>query len=179
MRSELESLNLFMEKRNLIIDKLDRKEITKEEFLIENYSLLNRLSMKPFLKIDNLSKGVYNYQYYNILAKYHGNLANNYKGKDKKKYKQEINKINNYYYEKDRIILQVLEIIKYKDIESYFIKMHSNRLNNSLFEIIITNKEKIIFHSMNEELLRKLKENNVFSDEVKLSKIDLYVNSGI
>lgn len=179
MKSENELLDLFMEKRNSIIDRLDRKEITKEEFLEENYFLLNRLSMKPFLKIDNISKGIYNYQYYNILAKYHGNLANDYKNRDKKKYKKEINKINNYYYEKDKIIIKILDIDNYENIESYYIKMHSTRLNNNLFEIVITNREKAIFHSMNIEILKKLKENKVFIEETKLSKIDEYVNSGI
>ncbi|QQK07489.1 DUF6648 family protein [Miniphocaeibacter halophilus] len=179
MKSERELLNLFIQKRNDLIDQLDKGKINKEVFLENNYALLDRLSMKPFLKIDTVEKGIYNYQYYNILAKYHNNLANKYKEKDKKRYKKEINKTNNYYYEKDRIILEILELVEYKNIDCYFIEMHSNRLNNNLFEIILNNYEKTILHSMNTDILNKLKRKGVFNNAVKKSKIDLYVNSGI
>lgn len=178
MRSEAESLRQFIIKRNEIIEKLDNGEISKDEFLEENYILLNRLSMKPFLKIDIVEKGIYNYQYYNILAKYHNNLANSSNGKNMKVYKREINKVNNYYYEKDRVVLETLELMNYEEIESYYIELYSKRLKNSIFEIVLINYEKAIFHSMNKDISNILTKKNILKNEIRQSKIHSYVNNG-
>lgn len=178
MRSEADSLKRFIKKRNEIIEKLDKGVINKDEFLEENYILLNRLSMKPFLRIDTVEKGIYNYQYYNILAKYHNNLANENKGKNIKTYKREINKVNNYYYEKDRVVLDTLELMNYKDIESYYIELYSKRLKNSIFEIVLKNYEKAIFHSMNKKIADILIEKNILKNDIRQSKIHSYVNNG-
>ena len=132
--------------------------------------------MKSFLKLDTVEKGIYNYQYYNILAKYHNYAANEYKGKNKKKYSFELNKANNYYSEKDKTTMEILKLLKFENIESYYITMFSNRLKNNIFEIVLLDYEKAIFHSMNEKILKELKNNGVFSNIEKKSKIDSYVN---
>ena len=178
MRSESESLKQFIKKRNEIIGKLDEGKISKDEFLEENYILLNRSSMKPFLKIDTVEKGIYNYQYYNILAKYHNGLANDSKGKNMKVYKREINKVNNYYYEKDKVVLETLKLMEYEEIEAYYIELYSKRLNNSIFEIVLLNYEKAIFHSMNKNIADILIEKNILKNDIRQSKINSYVNNG-
>ncbi|WP_242491851.1 DUF6648 family protein [Miniphocaeibacter massiliensis] len=176
MMSEKEIIKSFIEKRNTLINKLDSKEIDKNEFLVLNYQMVDKLSMKPFLKIDTVEKGIYNYQYYNILAKYHNYRANDYKGKNKKKYNVEINKSSNYYSEKDKVTIEILRLINFENVESYYITMFSSRLKNNIFEIVLLDYEKAIFHSMNNIILQELKKNKVFSNIEKLSKIDSYVN---
>ena len=179
MKSEKEILNLFIKNRNELIDKLDSGDINKNEFLEKNYELIEKLSMRPFLKIDTVDKSIYNYQYYNILAKYHNIKANEFKNRDKKKYKLSVNKKNNYYYEKDRIILNILELINYSNISAYYINMHSSRLNDNIYEIVVNDYDKIVLHSMNKDILQKLKEKSIFDKVRKKSIIDSYINNGI
>ncbi len=176
MKSENEVIKLFIEKRNSLINELDNKKIDKDEILRRNYQMIDRLSMKPFLKIDTVEKGIYNYQYYNILAKYHNNSAGKYKGKNKKRYNREINKVSNYYSEKDKTTMEILKLVNFSDLEAYYISMFSTRLQNNMFEIVLFNYEKAIFHSMNPNILKELKSNGVFSNNERTSKIDSYVN---
>ena len=96
--------------------------------------------------------------------------------KKKKKYQQEINNRENYYYLKDLATEKLLELIDYKDIEAYFIKLKSKRLTGEIFEIYLKDFDKLILHSKNKSLLQKLKEKECFLDEAKISMIDSYVN---
>ena len=88
-------------------------------------------------------------------------------------------KSNNYYAEKDKFLLKMIDFLDKNSTEAYFIVMNSKRLNNSLFEIVVKDVEFAIFHSMNVEILQKLKEKNIFIDEIRISKINDYVNTNI
>jgi len=88
-------------------------------------------------------------------------------------------KSNNYYAEKDKYLLRMIDFLDENSTEAYFIDMNSKRLNNSLFEIVVKDVEFAIFHSMNIEILQKLKEKNIFVNEIRISKIDDYVNTNI
>lgn len=180
MKSDYEKLIEFIEMRKEIIDRLDSGEMSKEYFLLENYNLIDRLSMRPYLKIDSFEQGIYNYQYYNILAKYYNNEANKYKfnKKQQHKYKLAIGKCRNYYNEKDVTTKRIIDILNYENMEAYYIDMQSDRLKGKLYEIYIKNYEKAILHSMDDDIKRLLVENNVFSDDIRKSVIDNYVNKG-
>ncbi|BFT66695.1 hypothetical protein GAI15033_12710 [Parvimonas parva] len=174
-------LEIFFKKRNELIQELSDKKIDKITFLEKNYELVQNLNMKPLLNISSLEEGMYNYQYYNILAKFFKQKSTLYSNNKKKlkKYTENIQKSNNYYAEKDKHLLKMIDFLDENFTESYFIDMHSKRLNNSLFEIVVKNVEFAIFHSMNEEILKKLKEKNIFIDEIRISKINEYVNTNI
>lgn len=174
-------LKLFLEKRNELIKKLSSREIDKISFLEQNYNLIKNLNMKPLLDISTIEEGMYNYQYYNILAKYYRQRATSCSSnkKKQKKYNENMNKSKNYYMQKDKQLLKMLKLVNSSQIESYFVKMHSKKLNNNLFEIVLKNIDFAIFHSMNIEILNLLKEKNVFLDIIKESKIDEYVNTNI
>lgn len=180
MKSDREKLNDFILKRDEIINKLDNGEISKEYFLLENYNLIDLLSMKPYLTINSFEQGIYNYQYYNILAKYYNNEANNYKfnKKQQHKYKLFIGKCRNYYNEKDKVTDKIIELLNYENMEAYYIELQSARLQGKLYEINVKNYDKAIFHSMDDDIKNKLIKNSVFSKIAKKSVIDNYVNKG-
>lgn len=172
-------IEVFLKERNCLIDQLDEGKIDKELFIQKNLELIQKISMKPFSRILSYEEGMYNYQYYNTMAKYYNNRANEYKfdRKKKRKYQEAYNKCRNYYHEKDRTLEQMLIIKEFKNMESYYVSLYSTRLKDQLFEIVFTDKEKAVFHTMNPQILALLKENHVFVDEIRESVISDYINT--
>ena len=72
--------------------------------------------------------------------------------------------------------LRLIEILKYENMESYYIILKSNRLKGEIFEIYVKNMDQAILHSKSKLILEKLKEHEVFVDEERQSLIDSYVN---
>lgn len=181
MNIPTKQLEIFFKRRNELIEELSIRKIDKLSFLEKNYELIQNLNMKPLLNISSLEEGMYNYQYYNILAKFFKQKSILYSNnkKKQKKYNENLMKSNNYYAEKDKYLLKMIDFLDEKTTESYFIDMNSKRLNNSLFEIVVKDVDFAIFHSMNIEILQKLKEKNIFIDEIRISKINDYVNTNI
>lgn len=176
--SNEEKFEDFFKKRSKIIKSLENKEISKKEFLEDNYNLVRRSSIAPFLRIDAYEKGMYNYQYYNVLAKYYNMLAHEAKDfrKNKKHYNDYLNKSNNFYNEKDKSTLELLKYLNFKGVEAYYIEMESDRLRGELFEIALLNYDEAIFHSKAKWLLDILRENGVFIEKSRKSLIDHYIN---
>lgn len=178
MNIEDTKLNIFESWRKESIDLLDESKIDKDEFLDLNYNFIRKLELKPFAQIDKLQQAIYNYQYYNIMAKKCNCEAKLYQNikKKKKNYTKLINDRENFYYLKDLATQRLLEIIDYKNLESYFISLKSKRLQGCIFEINVLNIEKLVLHSKNKRILEKLKDKGVFCDEARASIIDSYVN---
>ncbi|WP_300408387.1 DUF6648 family protein [Lagierella sp.] len=173
MDSEKEIIQNFIYHRDRLIKSLEEGEMDKELFLFRNALLVEKLSMRPFNPVDSIEKGLYNYHYYNVLAKQYNNLGNSTNGR---KQKFNFNKRDNYYCEKDKSLEAMLELRNYKNVKAYFIHLHSTRLKNYIFEVVFTDKEYAIFHSKNIKILNKLKKNRVFSESPQKSLIDTYVN---
>lgn len=169
----------FFKRRSDIIKSFESGEISKRQFLEFNYELVRRTSIKPFLRIDNFEMGIYNYQYYNVLAKYFNMLAKEIKGttRNQRQYRDYTVMGNNYYTEKDKAIFDILEFLDYEGVEAYYINMESRSLNGTLYEIVLLDYEEAIFHSKAQWLLDKLKEKGVFDNEKKNSLIDEYINN--
>ena len=181
MNIPTKQLEVFFKKRNDLISELSQGKIDKISFLEKNYELIQNLNMKPLLNISSLEEGMYNYQYYNILAKFFKQKSQLYSNnkKKQKKYNENLMKSNNYYAEKDKYLFRMIDFLDKDSSEAYFIDMNSKRLNSSLFEIVVKDVEFAIFHSMNEKILEKLYEKNIFVNETRISKIDDYVNTNI
>ena len=79
----------FFENRSSLIIQYQNGDLTKREFLEYNYDIVRKSNLKPFLKVDSYEKGMYNYQYYNVLAKYYTMLAKEIK--NTKKHQKYIN----------------------------------------------------------------------------------------
>lgn|SRR5690625_2879958 len=168
----------FFEQRSYLIFQFEGGEISKKEFLEQNYNLVRKTNIRPFLRIDSYEKGMFNYQYYNVLAKYHNMLAKETKNtrRHKRYYPYYLNKGNNYYHEKDKAALGLLKHLKFKGIEAYYIDVESRVLKDELYEIVLLDYKEAIFHSKSKWLLDILREEGVFIEGVKTSLIDEYIN---
>ncbi|MDY0235159.1 MAG: hypothetical protein RBR71_03990 [Gudongella sp.] len=169
----------FFENRSALILQYENRDITKREFLEYNYDFVTSMNVKPFLKVDSYEKGMYNYQYYNVLAKYFRMLSMEIKNvkKHQRQYVHYLNKGNNFYNEKDKSALAVLKLIEFKGVESYFVKCESKLLKDKLYEIVLLEYKEAIFHSKAIWLLDILKSEEVFSDKRRISIIDEYINA--
>ncbi|KNF10158.1 hypothetical protein CLPU_1c03230 [Gottschalkia purinilytica] len=168
----------FFKHRDSLIIQYKNGDITKREFLRGNFDFVQRINLKPFSRIDSYEKGMYNYQYFNVLAKYYnmmaGELRDNPDYIDQRK--DYIHKANSYYSKKDQATLQLLKFLEFKNMEAYFIKAESRYLNDKLYEIVLKDYEYAIFHSKSRWLLRVLREERVFIERKKKSLIDEYIN---
>ena len=153
-------------------------DITKKEYIELSYQFIVGSGFKPFERIDSFEKGMYNYQYYNMMAKYYSMMAQEERLKLKHVvyYKNFIDESNHYYNEKDKTTFRLLRFLEYRNVEAYYIKMESSKLRDVLFEIVLKDYDYAILHSKSHWLLNALKKENIFSNKTKKSIIDYYVN---
>lgn len=168
----------FFEHRSYLIMQYENGDITKREFLEYNFNYIIQLNIKPFVNVDNYEKAMFNYQYYNGMAKYYRMLAKEVRNtkKHNKYYNYYLNLGNNNYNNKDNSLLSILKLQNFEHTEAYFIKMDSKALKYSLYEIVLTDKKEAIFHSKANWLLKILKEEKVFDDKIRSSIISQYIN---
>lgn len=172
--TQQEALINFLEKRKELILRLENKRLNKESFLDENYFLIRRFGLKPYIQPKTREECLLNYQYYNCLAK--ENLRFSLTSKNLKKRKLYDNKAQNYYNEKDKATKRMVELTEGTDMEAYYIVTSSRRLDNVLFEIYIRSIPFVILHSMNKEIRAILSCKHSFLQEKKKSRIHNYVN---
>lgn len=166
----------FIETRNSLIKSYSDGEITKKKFLEDNFNYIKELNIKPFKVINSFEEGMYNYQYYNILAKYYNMKAIDASETSTDKYYFYRDMRNRYYHDKDKTTMDFLKFLDFKNMEAYYVNMESDALNDQIYEIVLLNYEKAIFHSKSFWLLKKLREKDVFFKEKRKSLIDEYIN---
>lgn len=168
----------FFENRSSLIIQYANGDISKKEFLQYNFDFVQEMNIKPFTKIDSYEKGMYNYQYYNTLAKYYKMLANDIRrsGKYSKYYTYYKQMGNEYYHKKDKSTFQLLKHLGFKNVEAYFVDVASKTLKDKLYEIVLLDYKEAIFHSKSLWLLNILKKEGVFIEGRKKSLIDNYIN---
>lgn len=170
----MNAIQKYFKYRQSLIDQYLKGDMTKREYLKMNYDAVMNNDIGPFKNIDTVDKGLYNYQYYNALAKQMRSVSKAY-GDDYEVKRDYIEKSNHYYYKKDRATMAVLRLLDYKGVEGYFVNIRSRALKGRLFEIVIYDSN-MILHSTNELILKKLREEGVFKEEKRRSLIDGYIN---
>lgn len=165
----------FLLNRNSLIEQYSKGDLTKDEFIEANYRCINALDIKPFQRIDNVKKAIYNYQYYNVLAKYYQKKAHGLKKHHGGR--EDYLELSNYYYSrKDDVTLKLLKLLDFTGIEAYFVKVRSPNLKKKLFEIVLKEYDNVVLHSKNEVILNMLVNENVFCHEERYSVVDSYIN---
>lgn len=171
----LNKFEQFLKNRQSLIEQYSKGDLTKEEFIEANFRCVHALDIKPFYKIDNVKKAIYNYQYYNVMAKYYQkrahDLSKRYEGRE-----DFLEQANYYYSRKDDVTMKLLKLLDFRGIEAYFVKVKSPNLKNKLFEIVLKDYDNVILHSKNEILLNLLIYENAFSNEERRSLVDSYIN---
>lgn len=147
--------------------------MNKNEYLQSNLEAVLSLNIKPFKNIDTVEKGLFNYQYYNALAKESKIVA--YNSFDRETQIEKNKEADYYYYKKDISTLVLLKLMDYVDVTAYFIKVRSKYLKGQLFEIVL-NSYGMILHSTNKKILNNLRDEGVFDENIKQSLIDNYIN---
>ena len=169
----MNKIQKYFEYRQSLIDQYIMGDMTKSEYLERNFDAVLSLRREPFKYLDNIDKCLFNYQFYNAHAKEAKMLASS-TGNLKIK-TQYLKEVDFYYQKKDAATLKALELIDFKGVSAYFIKVRSKNMKYRLFEIKLTEPNTIL-HSMNEDILRRLKNEGVFKDELRISQADMYIN---
>lgn len=171
-------MDKFFSNRDELINRYSAGEMSKTEFVEMNYKFIMDLKFDPFTgKLSDYRQCMYNYQYYNILAKYCNLKAQDYEFFEPEKARDYKDKEFKYYSKKDEATLSMLECVEFKNVEAYLLKLNSKRLSGNLFEVVFKDYDKAIFHSMNNDILYELRQHRSFSYTPKDSVISTYVNS--
>ena len=170
----MNAIQKYFKYRQSLIDQYLKGDMSKREYLKMNYDAVMNNDIGPFKNIDTVDKGLYNYQYYNALAKQMRSVSKAYND-DYEVKRDYIEKSNHYYYKKDRATMAVLKLLDYRGVEGYFVSIRSHALKDKLFEIVIYDSN-MILHSTNELILKRLREEGVFKEEKRRSLIDGYIN---
>lgn len=170
----MNAIQKYFKYRQSLIDQYAKGDMTKREYLQRNYEAVVYGDIGPFHNMDTLEKALFNYQYYNALAKEMKSISTT---RDMEyELKQDYLEKSNYYYtKKDKATLRALRILDFQGVEAYFIKIRSRFLKGKLFEILIE-EENIVLHSTSTLILNCLREEGVFFEESRKSVIDDYVN---
>ena len=165
-------LQKYFKYRQGLIDQYVKGDMSKAEYLQRNLEAVQAMNISPFKNIDSVEKGLFNYQYYNAMAK----RARADVRYDKPEYREGNIELANYYYsKKDAATSSVLKLMDYKGVYAYYVHANSKFLDGRLFEIVVEDYE-MILHSASEVILNQLREYGVFEDSVKKSVIDRYIN---
>ena len=166
----MNKLQQYFNYRQALIDQYVKGDMTKREYLDRNLDAVLSLNIKPFRNVDTLDKALFNYQYYNAMAKdckmcAYGDYEYSF-----------AEKMDHYYYQKDKATMRALQLIDYAGVSSYYISVRSKELKNKLFEIVLLDHNNMILHSTNEAIKNRLIEEGVFERGTKKSLIDYYIN---
>ncbi len=172
----MNSLQRYFSYRQSLINQYVKGDMTKEEYLDSNLNAVLSLRDKPYKYVDSVEKGLFNYQFYNAMAKASRMEARAYSKNDENSVLFH-DRINRFYECKDRATMKILKLLDFKNIEAYFIKVRSKFLRGRLFEIVLSDYENMILHSQNEAILNRLREEGVFVEGSRKSLIDYYINS--
>jgi len=169
----MNKIQKYFEYRQSLIDQYLMGDMTKSEYLARNFDAVLGLRREPFKYMDNIDKCLFNYQYYNAYAKDAKMLAT--AAKSQKVKEQYLREVDYYYSKKDAATLKALEILDFRDVSAYFIRVKSKHMKLRLFEIKLSEPATIL-HSMNENILTRLVREGVFEDGTKVSQADMYIN---
>lgn len=175
MLSEKVRLRHAIVRRNALIDQLEAGLLTKRAFHQENYLLIESLQMKPYRCVETLQQGIYNYQYFNTMAKHETERLQHAHGRQRTRIMESV---KNYYAQKDDTVRSLLMLQDKQCIRAYYVVTDSCLLRDRLIEIVFTDQEKVILHTLNRDILVLLDSWGVFSHETEISLIHSYINTG-
>lgn len=172
----MNAIQKYFKYRQNLIEQYAKGDMPKAEYLQRNYEEVVYGELKPFKNIDTVEKGLFNYQYYNALAKQMKSISTS-KHMDHDLKMEYLERSNYYYAKKDKATLKVLQKLDFTGVEAYFVKVRSKTLKGNLIEIILKEPD-MILHTTSQRIRDCLREEGVFVEEKRKSLIDEYVNHG-
>lgn len=170
----MNAIQKYFKYRQNLIDQYLKGDMSKKEYLQKNYDAVIYGDIGPFTNMDTVEKALFNYQYYNALAKEMKSTStvSDMEFELKKDYQEQ----SNYYYnKKDKATMAALRLIDFRNVEAYFVKVRSKYLKGKLIEIVLQ-EEDVILHTTSTVILNRLRDEFVFTEGSRKSLIDEYVN---
>lgn len=168
----------FFEQRKALINQLEENKLSKSEYVEETYQFIKGLNLTPEDgPISSCEEGLYNYQYFNMMAKYYRQNAQLLKYRDPFKAKDYRDLVEKYYKEKDKVTVRLLEYLKYEGVDGYYVHIKSRSLRGKLVEIVLKDFDLAVLHTLNERIVKKLRKHKVFMEGQHKSVIDDYINT--
>ncbi len=164
-------------KRRLqLIEQLESGQLDKVQFIELNTQLYNDYIIELPSTISSLEEGLFYYQYYNTMAKY-------YQIKYKYLLDENIfdaiemrNQSSAYYRDKENITKLIISREYNEPITAYYVDVNSQRLKNKLVEIIFLERDKVILHTLDKQVIKILKRKKYFKYNKLKSRIEMYIN---
>lgn len=147
-------------------------KLNKRSFLDANYELTKR--MRPYVNPDSAEECLYNYHYYNARAKVEKTRARfSTRKRSVKRFKDTA---RNYYCEKDKATMRMLDFFESELIRAYPIKTSSHTLDGRLIEILFP-MPYVVFHTCDAGIRARLQRAGVLEQTRQESTISSYVNA--
>ncbi len=173
-----EVLNHFIKGRNRLIDSLEAGDLDKSAYLEAQYQALLELEIKPVGgAIVSFEEGLFNYQYYNVLAKRERIQSKDEEFRNPEASRRHRNQADRHYALKDRETVKILEWIQYKNVQAYYIETPARYLNGKLIEIVADDYQRAVFHTADEGIINRLVRAGVFHEGARPSVIRSYIES--
>lgn len=168
----------FIAGRDRLIDGLEAGEMNKSAYLEAQYQALVELGAVPRKGgLRSLEEGLFNYQYYNILAKRERIQSKDEEFRNPEASRKHRNQSDRHYALKDRETVKILEFLNYEHVQAYFIETPARYLNGKLIEIIVDTYNRAVFHTADEGIINRLIRAGVFYEGVRPSVIQAYIAS--
>lgn len=172
----MNAIQKYFHYRQDLIEQYLKGDLSKNEYLTRNYEAVFDLKIKPFKNIDTIEKALFNYQYYNAIAK--SVRMNSPAGAEAAGAAYEL--AEHYYRKKDAATWKIMRMLDFKGAEAYFIRTFSRILRGRLYEIVLEEIPSLpgstVLHSTDEALLNTLRAEGVFTEGVRQSVVDNYIN---
>lgn len=163
-------------KRVELINALDEGQLTKEDFILENYRMMENYQ-NITTTVESVEEGIIKYHYFNTQAKKLMLEAEALIFRDERQSNRLKEKAYDLYVKKDHVTLKMIELMVYQNMEAYYIHMNSRHLEGQIFEICCHDYEKVVLHSKDRKILHKLRTAGCFVEDRRNSKIETYVNT--
>lgn len=167
----------FFRHRAETIAALSRGEISKRAYISENCRFLQKLH-DPFSPMETVAEAMYNYQYYNMMAKGYLMDADDCDKEERfARHKQSfLDSAHQCYKDKDKATMRLLEIHGPESVKAYYVETESDKLRGKLFEIVIEDLEDAIYHSKSFKIKAWLQSFGVFASGLQPSVLEEYIN---
>lgn len=168
----------FLEQRETLIRNLEANKLTKSEYVEETYKFIQSLNLTPEEgPLSSCEEGLYNYQYFNMMAKYYQQNAQLLKYKDPFKAKDYRDLVDKYYKMKDKTTIRLLEYLNYTGVRGFYVHIKSKSLRGKLVEIVLEDYDLAVLHTLNDSIVKRLRKHKVFIEGQQKSVIDDYINT--
>ena len=124
----MNAIQKYFKYRQSLIDQYAKGDMTKREYLQRNYEAVIYGDIGPFRNMDTLEKALFNYQYYNALAKEMKTISTT-RDMDYELKRDYMEKSNYYYSKKDKATLTALRMLDYKGVVAYFTVKDSQQIS--------------------------------------------------